>query len=85
MTLEDVPPAEALPDPPGLGELPEVSPQEAALHAERVGDIAQQPEDHPYDPAGDPYAKLAAAGREGRTMSTTLDPEAPGAAPRAGG
>lgn len=55
MTDPDVTP------PPAVVELPEVDEATAAVHLDDAGDTAHQAADHPYDPAGDPYADAAGA------------------------
>lgn len=42
------------PPPMSEDELPEVGDDEAAAHAEELGDEVAQPGEHPYDPDGDP-------------------------------
>lgn len=65
--------------PPSVDELPEVEQGTADALTAKLGDVAAQSADHPYDPDGDPDA------RPRTEASLTLDGDLPGAAPRAGG
>lgn len=62
-------------DTPGVGELADVDDDTAAAAAEQVGTDARQPDEHPYNPDGDPDSDYTAREQQDSRLEKTVPSE----------